>query len=272
MKINLTTLEDSESPQINQIVDALKGSKLKAVECGDEEKANRCWRELEALELNRLFIQAFNSIKNKKYRDGWNKLEQCEIICKFLIENSPKNFLISTRVNFIKDKVEKWQSIYPYCLFVSPGFKVGYYTCRICEHKIRPRSRCEHKKGKIYNGELCLHVAHDMEILEISIVSKPVQKYSVIHDDETLDFSLLKYLFDILEYAFEEWDLNWTKMKFPAERFKSVRKESKCPCKSDNTFENCCINKAEVEIPHIDFIFSRSLPNDKEEIIFPYDN
>lgn len=272
MKINLNSLEDSESPHISQMIEHLKDTKFKAIESGDEEQANNCWRWLESLDLNKLYIHAFHNIKNKEYRKGWNDLEQCEIKCGFLVKNSPDEFLINTRINFIKDKVEKLQSLYPYCVFSSPGFTVGYYTCSICDHKIRPRSRCEHKKGKVYNGELCLHVAHDIEFLEISIVSKPVQKYSVMHNDETLDFSLLEYLFDILDSSFEEWDLNWTKMKFPSERFSSIGRKDKCPCKSDKTFEDCCINKTEIEIPHVDFIFSKPLPVEKEVIKFPYDS
>jgi hypothetical protein len=270
MEIELITLEDTQKPAINQIIDSLKDEKTKAIKCGDEAKANACWRELEGLELNLLYIQAFHNIKTEKYREAWIQLEQCEIKYKFLSENSTEDYLCDSRAVFIENYVSKWQSLYPYCVFASPGFKVGYYTCSICNHKIRPRSRCEHKKGKVYNGELCLHIGHELEFLEISIVSTPVQKYSVMHNDETLDFTLLKYLSDILENAFEEWNVNWTTMKFPAERFISVKTGDKCPCKSGNNFEACCMGQDEIEIPHVDFIFSKQLPNDKQAIIFPY--
>ncbi|QUM89532.1 hypothetical protein HWV03_12340 [Moritella sp. 36] len=270
MKIELTTLEDAESLSITSIIDALKIEKQKAIECNDEAKANNCWRELESLELNLLYIRAFHNIKSHEYRAAWELLEQCEIKYEVLIRNSSEEYLNNTRLTFIKNKIPKWQSLYPYCLFCSPGFKVGYYSCSICDHKVRPRSRCEHKKGKLYNGELCSHVAHDLEMFEISIVSKPVQKYSVIHDDSTLDFTLLERLSIYLDNAFEEWDLNWTTMKFPVERFKNIKKEDKCPCESGNEFQACCIGKEEIEIAHLDFIFSKALPNDAEAIMFPY--
>ncbi|HDU4042401.1 TPA: hypothetical protein RFN24_002016 [Klebsiella aerogenes] len=270
MKIELTTLEDIVNPEIIKAIDSIKKEKLNAIKYGDEEKANECWRVLKAFDLNVLYIRAFNNIKNKKYRDAWNELEQCEINYEFLNENSTETFLINTRSKFIIDKVLKWQSLYPYCLFISPGFKVGYYTCSICDHRVRPRSRCGHKKGKIYNGELCLHIAHDMEFLEVSIVSTPAQKYSVMHDDATLDFTLIQYISNILENAFEEWDLNRTTMRFPKERFENVRNEDDCPCKSGREFHSCCSDKKEIEIPHIDFILSKAIPSDKEEISFPY--
>lgn len=272
MKINLINLDDTKKTKINQIIDDLKAEKEKAAKNGDEVKANNCWRELETLELNILFIQAFHNIKSQKYREAWNELEQCEIKHSFIRNNSSEEYLCNSRLKFIKNKIAKWQSLYPYCLFCSPGFKVGYYSCSICEHKVRPRSRCEHKKGNIYNGELCVHVAHDIEGFEISIVTKPVQKYSVMHDDSTLDFTLLERLSTFLVNAFEDWDLNWTTMKFPIERFNSVYKGDKCPCKSENDFEVCCMGKKEIEIPHVDFIFSKPLPSDAEAITFPYDN
>lgn len=270
MRIELVTLKDSQHPQIKEYLDTLFKTKKEAVSKGDEELANNCWREIEALELNIKFIGAFNKIKNKEYREAWSDLERCEIMCGCIEENSNKDLLISSRASFIKDKVVKLQSLYPYCVFASPGFTVGYYTCSICNHKIRPRSRCEHIKGKIYNGELCVHAGHDIEFKEISLVTKPVQKYSVVHNDETLDFSLINYLFTLLDNAFEEWDINWTKMSFPIERFSNVDSNDDCPCKSEKTFKDCCINKNEIEIPHVDFIFSKEISKDKEKLKFPY--
>lgn len=270
MKIKLITIEDTKAPQISQVLELLNSEKNIAANIGDEEKANNCWRELEALELNILFIQVFHNLKSKNYRQAWNDLEQCEIKYKFICENSTPIFLENSRLKFIENKVVNFQSLYPYCLFCSPGFKVGYYSCSICGHRIRPRSRCEHKKGKLYHGQLCLHVAHDMEFIELSVVTKPVQKYSVMHDDSTLNFTLIERLVNYLDHAFEDWNLQWTKMKFPIERFNRVSKNDKCPCKSEETFGTCCMGKKEVEIPHVNFIFSKPLPSDAENITFPY--
>ncbi len=270
MKVNLVTLQDAQHPQIQaQLTSLLKTKKIAALN-GDEELANSCWREIEALELNIQFISAFDKIKNRQYREAWCELEKCEIKCLSLEENSDDLFLKRSRTSFIKDKVAKWQSIYPYCVFASPGFTVGYYSCSICGHKIRPRSRCEHKKGKVYNGKLCVHVAHDMEFRELSIVTNPVQKYSVFHNDETLDFSLVEHLASLLENAFENWDLNWTRKKFPMDRFSNVAPSDDCPCKSGGKFENCCIKKEAIDIPHVDFILSKKIPDEKMKVRFPY--
>ena len=272
MKIELITIGDTENRELKKVIEYLEAEKKSAIANGDEDKANNCWLHLESLDLNILFIRAFNNIKLKNYRQAWYELEQCEIKESYIRENSYKDHIVASRLDFIKSKVSKWQSLYPYCLFFSPGFKVGYYSCSICGHKVRPRSRCEHKKGKVYSGQLCVHEAHDMEVLEVSIVTKPVQKSSVMHDDSSLDFMLLERLSSCLDNAFEDWDVRWTKIKFPIARFSKVSKKDKCPCKSDKSFEVCCMGKKEVEIPHVDFLFSKPLSSDAENIVFPYDN
>ncbi|MGE8705369.1 MAG: hypothetical protein ACN6O5_22035 [Achromobacter sp.] len=270
MKIRLIDIEDTRNPVVNQILGELDRKKNEAASTGNEELANDCWRELEALKVNIKYIEAFEKIKSKRYRDAWIDLERCEIDVNSIKINSDSGFFIASRCHFIEKQVPKWQSLYPYCLFISPGFKVGYYTCRICNHRIRPRSRCSHIKGKIYNGELCVHEAHDVEMLEISLVRNPVQKYSVAHNDETLDFSLINYLSDFLDNAFENWEAHWTRMSFPMERFSRVDPGSDCPCKSGKKFEECCINEKEISIPHVDFEFFKKIPDEKTRVRFPY--
>ncbi|AXX59650.1 zinc chelation protein SecC [Vibrio vulnificus] len=271
MKNNLSTIEDIENPEYQAYLSALKASKDEVAKLpGNEDNVNAHWREIEALELNADFIRVFALLKAKEYRSAWDLLERCEIACKFLIKNSSSDFQQRKRVSFIEEMIEKYQSLFPYCVFVSPGFKVGYYTCGICGHKVRPRSRCEHQKGIVYNGKLCLHEGHDLEPIEISIVNKPVQKYSVMHNDSTLDFSVLEYLVSSLHNVFEPWDYEKKTMSFPREKFSMFSSNDLCPCKSGSIFSSCCEHKSEIEIPHIDFYFSRKSLHDENEIRFPY--
>ena len=271
MKNDFSTIEDVDNEEFQTYLSNLKASKEEVSQLpNNEDNANAHWREIEALELNGSFIKAFEFLKSKEYRNAWNLLEQCEISCKFLIKNSALEFQEKKRVIYIKETIEKYQSLFPYCVFVSPGFKVGYYTCGICGHKVRPRSRCEHKKGRVYNGQLCLHEGHDLEPIEISIVTKPVQKYSVMHDDSTLDFSVLEHLLNMLDNAFEPWSYEKKTMNYPREKFSMFSSNDQCPCKSGSTFIDCCEQKSEIEIPHIDFCFAKELSKDKTETRFPY--
>lgn len=269
MKFELTKLEHTENPEIQWTLNELDKIKEHAISLEDEESANNCWRESESLKLTLSYIKAFHKIKRKEYREAWYDLEQCEIMCKFIAQNSSEEFCLSKNIYFINHQVSNLQSLYPYCVFASPGMIAGYYSCGICNHKIRPRSRCAHVKGKIYNGKLCTHVANNVTLKEISIVTKPVQKYSVIHNDESLDFSALEYAMTALEEAFDEWNLTRTTKKFPIEMFSRVATDSECPCKSGIEFGNCCSKNEEIEIPHLQFSFRRA-PKNLPEIIFPY--
>ncbi|MEQ8485881.1 MAG: hypothetical protein RIB46_16095 [Pseudomonadales bacterium] len=259
MKIKLLTLEDAQNDNVTEMLDALNKKRQQAVDQGDEALANDCWREIEALELNLLFVEAFHKLGEHQYREAWHDLERCEIKCESLKRNTSDQYFERSRARFIQQMVTRWQSLYPYCIFVSPAMTVGYYECSICGHKIRPRSRCTHQKGRVYLGELCVHVARDVQLGEISLVTNPVQKYSVLHNDETLDFSLISHLREMLDHPFEPWDLNWTTKKFPRERFSAVTGDAACPCKSGKAFGDCCIDQPEVEIPHVDFLLSKQV-------------
>ncbi|WP_188015002.1 zinc chelation protein SecC [Vibrio harveyi] len=268
--MKLTTSEHFEEHNIDALIEKYNQQKAEAVDKKEEEAANQLWRAIESLKLNKCYVTAFEKLGKQEYRDAWCDLEQCEIACSNLIENATEEFLKGSRVYFIRDAVKNLQSLFPYCLFMSPGFVVGYYTCSICGHKIRPRSRCGHQKGRIYCGELCVHIAHDMEFKEVSIVKNPVQKYSVLHNDETLDFGVLEYLVDSIEHAFEPWDVEWTTQAYPIDMFSNVALDSECPCKSELKFGECCSNKCEVEIPHVNFIFESSKDPEKLKNRFPY--
>ncbi|MCS5989545.1 hypothetical protein LNP02_02145 [Klebsiella variicola subsp. variicola] len=107
-----------------------------------------------------------------------------------------------------------------------------------------------------------------MEFLEVSIVSTPAQKYSVMHDDATLDFTLIQYISNILENAFEEWDLNRTTMSFPKERFANVRNEDDCPCKSGREFHSCCSDKKKLKFHILISYFQKLSLLIKKKLVF----
>lgn len=230
----------------------------------DVVQANRYWRLLESFKLYDIYYNFFISIKNHDYRKAWCQLEECELKCDNIIENSSTEFLLKSKVITIQKIVEQWQALYPYTLFVSPEYKIKRYSCSICGCNIKPRNRCSHKKGILYNGEICFHIIDDFEILSFSIVTNPVQKYSVIHNDDTLNFTHLDFLIDKLEYPLEEWSFKKNTIKHSIDKFHSIEKDSLCPCNSKAVFKDCCINKKEILLPNFDFIFNKNLSPSEE--------
>lgn len=235
----------------------------------NSEYSDNIWRLKSSLELKRDYAKVFSLLKEKKHYDAWGLLEICEINLSLIIENSNPDFHKEARLHFYSEYISNWQSLFPYAIFFSPGMLVGYYTCSICNTKIRPRNSCKHKKKKLYCGEICFHNGHDLEMLEISIVTKPVQKYSVVMKD--YDYTVVNYVVERLNSPFDGWQPIRTRKIYPRNMFNSAMPETTCPCKQgDKKFSECCSPKAQIEIPHIDIVFAKALPQELCCEIFPY--
>ncbi|MDG3424686.1 hypothetical protein P5E72_24720, partial [Vibrio parahaemolyticus] len=136
-------------------------------------------------------------------------------------------------------------------------------------HIIKPRSRCKHKKKYLYEGKICYHIVSDAEFIGLSLVEKPIQKYSVIHDDSNLNFAQIDYLMQILDSPFEPWFSVKTKKAYPRSMFKNVDLNAKCPCTSGKAFVDCCEGNEQISIPHI--VFSVKNPPKKAPLdYFPH--
>lgn len=254
---------------INNSIKRLEIIQTQAMSSNDEKLANECWLVKEQLKFKKNYIQTFNQIKSERYYDAWCAFEQLEISYNFIEKNSSPDELTAHGINKIIEVVKQWQSLFPYKLFASPGFTVNYYTCSICDKKIRLRSRCAHEKGKLYNGKICLHVAHGMSFLEVSIVKNPVQKYSVLNPDGH-DYGMLKYIVDRLKTPFSNWDITQTIKRVPRKKIKHLKEDDYCPCESENYFKDCCWDKEYLTVPHTLIGFDEEPPSHLQHDLFTY--
>jgi len=67
-----------------KIKSQLKELKAKAVELNQEDNANEIWCLETISEIQRLFISAFNCIKNGQYFDAWSSYDSIDIKLSFL--------------------------------------------------------------------------------------------------------------------------------------------------------------------------------------------
>lgn len=235
-----------------------------------ENTTNFLWRLVTLYNIKINFIKNFEHLKNGNFYESWCILETIEISVQNLINNSSKEFIDKYQVNFYKHYTQQWQSLFPYNIFFSMGFIASKFTCSICGHELRPRSLCNHRKGKIYDGELCFHICNQMDdILEVSIVDNPMQKCCIPMID--YDYSLVQYAVDRLYSPFDGWSYYKTKIKVERSKFHSVPPEDLCPCRENNKrFEECCFFKSQIEIPHIDFYFEKPFDESLPKFAFPY--
>ncbi|WP_250602753.1 zinc chelation protein SecC, partial [Acinetobacter pittii] len=205
---------------------------------------------------------------NKEYLDAWALLAELETDIVFLEKNIDDNFSKIYKVFFYKKMIENWQSLFPYKIFFSMGFTVKYYLCSICSEVVKPRNRCKHKKGMLYNGELCFHIGGEIEeIKEISIVKTPMQKICIPHID--YDYSIVDYVSERLQHPFDGWEPFKSKITLNRSEFNHLSEGAICPCQEEMVlFKDCCFNKDKIEIPHLDIIFEKNFsPELENEII-----
>lgn len=255
--------KDQRPSSINKVLTRIRNIKKQAVKNGTETISNSCWIYEQALTAKKEYIKVFNLLKKGAFYDAWCQLERLEILLSTLKDNNNILCAEASGLNTIEKMVSNWQSIYPYKLFASPGFISKYKTCTICGEKVSIRNGCGHKKRKLYNGQICYHSVHELKFLEVSIVSNPAQKYSVLAP-ENHDYSQVKYVIDRLESAPGTWDKFETKKLYPRSNF-NIKDDSSCPCQSEKKFGDCCADKGNILVPHIQINFHQDV---KKELLF----
>jgi hypothetical protein len=249
--------------------DQLLAFKASAVARKDEQEANRFWCVQTIVEIQRRFIGAFAKLKSGSFYDAWCEFERCEIA----IGNLSAHFQIdgpdSHRLQYIRRMVDRWQSLYPYKLFASPEFLKKRIACSVCRRRITPRASCGHKKGNLYNGEMCHHIVEEMDLVSISLVEQPVQRYSVLFlesEDGTqrdhYDYGNVKFIADRVASSFYEWKYERITRLVTAAEVAHLFADQHCPCLSGKRFGECCNNKKEFEIPHLQVTFSVPPPRE----------
>lgn len=259
--------------------DVLAQLKANAINTGNQELAKEIWCYEEILNIQNNYLQAFEQIKDGDYYAGWCTLERVEIS----VNSLERHFDIAIgndryKVSFIKTHTERFQSLYPYKYFLSPGMLHLEKRCSICDAVVSLRNHCGHVPGEIYDGEICGRKITRAEMIESSIVTKPVQKYSVlfltdqkgITQGDGYDYSLVNYVIRGLREPFHGWEVNRTTRRHPHNKFKSIKRNDPCPCESGKKYKACCLREDGVLRPHTEIIFEVPPPKDLPQIEYSY--
>jgi len=246
-----------------------------AIDAGDEDQANHAWFLRTVAEARGRFVKCFNLILQNECYKAWCEFEKVEIALPWLIRNP----FLDTRafeVEKLIALVRQWQSLFPYKVFFSPGYIHKHKECTICLTAITPWTSCEHERGRVYGGRECLHRATITQILEISLVLDPVQKYSVgfVGKDangksvDHHDYSIVRFLADRLPNPFDGWRIHWTEAYHPHTLFPLATPEGPCPCESGRSYKSCCLPKRGVIRPHAQFGFEKEPPRELPNAAF----
>jgi hypothetical protein len=192
----------------------LEAIKIAAIDSQDEGLAAACWGLQTVGLIQNAFVAGFLNAQEGRFYKGWCDFANCETNMKFLNGYFPLDD-DTFGLNHISEHLLRFQSLYPYRTFLSPGMTVKAAQCSICGEPIRLRQTCGHVKGRIYQGKMCgWKVTEISKILEISLVDAPVQKSAVIFGpDIPYNYGAIDYVVRGLRspwhgWAYEQMDLD----------------------------------------------------------------
>lgn len=243
------------------ILNTLLSLKERAVEDSNQLEAKNLWCLEQVYKVISHYLNAFNLLVNKEFFKAWCELERVDIELSFLRRhlkycNDDKYNLL-----FIEKRIKDLEKMFPYEYFASRESIVKSWSCSICKQPITIRNTCEHLTGEIYNGELCLRVAGDIEFKGVSIVKNPFDKYTVLFPENMeYDYGALIELIKYWKHPYEKWTLNCSKIK--KQEYKNVRRNAPCPCGSKIKYKKCCLDSKKESYSHIHVLFENRDPED----------
>lgn len=238
----------------------------------DEENAKRCLLLESILQIQHNYLKTYKLILKNKHESAWSCIidieNEIELIKPYIEVDFAKY-----KLDIVKDKNTKIQTLFPYTLFFSAGYTVGNYRCSICGEVITLRHRCNHKKGQIYNGSWCFWIKENITNFDhVAVVTNPKDKRCIPKEfnGKRFDFSVVDELVIHIKRPYLNWDLKWSKLRHPHDFFKDVKETDYCPCGSDKLYKDCCLKESGVLRPHVDFDFGQGFSDNPNIIKYHY--
>lgn len=250
---------DYDEGQVEKVANQLTSIKQEAVAAGNQSLAKQVWCLERVLRAQGLFAEVYRHMRKQHFYAAWVDLEGVEGNIRML----DRHFKGSTEqygIEFLREYVPKFQSLYPYAMFVSPEIWKREVLCSICKAPVTLRNSCKHHKYEIYDGEMCRHIVTKADVLALSFTKNPVQKYSVAWTGDPATsggepnqdaYPLAEYVSKGLASPWDKWEITHTTIFHPHERYADVNSADECPCVDpQGTYAECCLSKEGVLRPH----------------------
>lgn len=125
-------------------------------------------------------LQMLVNIKEDKMSEAWGNLVNAQVIYGTVVRNYP--FELESETGYLERLANYEKLLFPNLFFQSAGGIIKKSHCSICNEKY---GKCNHLKGKLYNGELCCRMITEMELEEVSLVDNPANKHCRVLTIET---------------------------------------------------------------------------------------
>lgn len=182
----------------------------------------------------------FLLLREKKYKESWNKLQDCIDDAQYVSKFSEDRFDIPD----ILELLRQYENLYPYKFFASSEFVITKSHCSICGKSMQSL-QCQHIKGNIYWGEPAIECVDEIkEIQAVCIVSNPEDKRCVFElaNDERDEIDRFKKLDLYLELGLPRLQKFSIKSEIENRRIEKnkINRNDKCPCGSNLKYKKCC--------------------------------
>lgn len=195
----------------------------------------------------------FSLLQNKKYKQSWDKLQDCldEIygVGRFVEPN--KRF----ELPFLKKLLKEYEKLYPFKIFASSEYIITKSECSICGKAMNSIS-CPHIRGDLYWGEIAYeNILEIKEINAVALVTNPENKRCIMElsDDSRTEIEKFAILDEFLEQNVYNFQLFKIKDNKVFKRDKNIIKQGAnelCTCGSGRKFKKCCKEKMYYEHHH----------------------
>lgn len=167
-------IQKEEIETLTNYRNKLKELKKQFVERNLENEANLIYCIDKSLLAVQYELQMLVNIKEDKMREAWGNLVNAQVIYGTVVRNYP--FELETTIGYV-ERLEVYEKLlFPKMFFSSVGGIIKKSNCSICKESY---GKCNHIKGRLYNGELCVREISEMELEEVSLVDVPANKHCI---------------------------------------------------------------------------------------------
>ncbi|MBE7638704.1 hypothetical protein GUB10_00015 [Salegentibacter sp. BLCTC] len=184
-------LQKKEIDKLDNFCEKAESLKTKNLENYSEPELNLILCLIISAETIKLELSFLISLKNNEMEAAWASLVTAQNNISIVARNHPTN---GEYLNGYIQRLDLYEKLlFPKMMFASVGGIFRETKCSICK---KDYEDCEHMKGKMYKGQLCVREIHKMDLEEVSVVENPANKLcrhlTIKYDGKEVDLMTLK--------------------------------------------------------------------------------
>ena len=230
-----------ELPDLSRHLNDLTEWKERAVKTeGDELQAKAIWCLEGLIVVHSEFTLAHDSMRSGDVIDAFDRIEHI-LTATHIIRRHLNDAGGKLGLDLIHNIGWNWVTLLDPPYGISHGSIIKRACCSICQTKVGVLWPCGHIKGEIYGGKLCVQIDKEIEIAEVSMVTRPASLLLTNHKEQMLNGAdKFADLARKLPSPYAPWLLESVTDLKQHPVYRDAGRNSKCPCGSGRKLKRCC--------------------------------